>query len=45
MAGVSFSTLHSDLRLGLLLVIAALLLNAGASGTFSECRGLRHLRD
>ena len=34
MAGVSFSTLHPDLRLGLLLVIAALLLNAGASGTF-----------
>ena len=34
MAGMSFSTLHPDLRLGLLLVVAALLLNAGSTATF-----------
>ena len=34
MAGVSFSPWHPDLRLGLLLVVAALLLNVGSSGTF-----------
>ena len=34
MAGMSFSAWHPDLRLGLLLVVAALLLNAGSSGTF-----------
>ena len=34
MAGMSFSTWHSDLRLGLLLGVVALLLNAGSSGAF-----------
>ena len=34
MADVSFSTWHPDLRLGLLLVVAALLLNAGSTATF-----------
>ena len=34
MAGVSFSILAPDLRLGLLLVVAALLLNAGSTATF-----------
>ena len=34
MAGVPFSILHPDLRLGLLLAVAVLLLNAGACGAF-----------
>ena len=34
MAGVPFSILHHDLRLGLLLAVVVLLLNAGASGAF-----------
>ena len=34
MAGMSFSILAPDLRLGLVLVIAALLLNAGSTATF-----------
>ena len=34
MAGVPFSILHPDLRLGLLLAVVVLLLNAGASGAF-----------
>ena len=34
MAAVSFSNLHPDFKLGLLLVGAALLLEAGSSGTF-----------
>ena len=33
MAAVKFSNLHPDFRLGLLLVAAALLLDAGESGT------------
>ena len=33
MAAVSFSNLHPDLRLGLLLVVAAVFLEAGFSGT------------
>ena len=34
MAAVSLSSLHPDLRLGLLLVVAAMLLHVGSSGTF-----------
>ena len=34
MADMSLSNLHSDLKLGLLLVAAALLLDAGSSGAF-----------
>jgi hypothetical protein len=33
MAAVSLSNLHPDLKLGLLLVVAALLLGPGSSGT------------
>ncbi len=33
MAGVTLSKLHPDFRLGLLLVVAALLLHRGSSGT------------
>ena len=35
MAGMSFSTLHPDLRFGLLLVVAALFLNAGSSSIWA----------
>ena len=34
MAGMSFSTLHPDFRFGLLLVVAALFLNAGSTSNF-----------
>ncbi len=34
MADMWFSTWHPDFRLGLLLVVAALLFNAGSSGDF-----------
>ena len=34
MASMSFSTCNPDLRLGFFLVVAALLLDAGISGTF-----------
>ena len=36
MAGMSFSALHPDLRFGLLLVVAALFLNAGSSSIWAD---------
>ena len=36
MAGMSFSTLHPDFRFGLLLVVAALFLNAGSSSIWGD---------
>ena len=43
MAGVSFANLHRDLRLGLLLVVVVLLLDAGSSGTFGAGTSSGHL--
>ena len=43
MAAMSLSNLHPDLRLGLLLVVAALLLDAGSSGTLWATHGLTQL--